>query len=394
MAWRLHEHVLRGEIDNRTRGRVAGRIWLAGIEEPLVLDLLGDCHPDLAGCLLHFENPRPIAMTTKSPASQQRGTAGDITASRKVRVFDIPFEEAYAMIKAGGTPPEHMASALYLEWHSDLSGRFVIESAEYRLEISEPAWRFTKDELAERLHRAEDEASNAFAIEIRADGTEEEWDEFRCEELLRECDTRGEKYRPLLEKYVDHPDRDRIIAHEMGWTWMEEALDEKTQTPATHENADEQMGTDDFLSTETELPAPEPSREGIDWVRDEDGDIVHPIEKRATDTLYKLLDELRAAGNPEEHHADLSEFVTHTMTLSAKLAGALGSLARGWDGGEAGLTIASLKRALDVLHQALFAADALGGDTPFPAARIAYFRAELFAIREEILELMAGLRER
>jgi hypothetical protein len=394
MAWRLHEHVLRGEIDNRTRGRVAGRIWLAGIAEPLVLDLFGDCHPDLAGCLLHFENPQPIAMTTKPPALQQRGTAGDITASRKVRVFDIPFEEAYAMIKAGVAPPEHMANALYLEWHSDLSGRFVIESAVYQLEISEPAWRFTKDELAERLHRAEDEASNAFAIEIRADGTEEEWDEFRCEELLRECDTRGEKYRLLLEKYLDHPDRDRIIAHEMGWTWIEEALDGKRQTPLADENGDELTRGDDVPSSEIELPAPNPSREGIDWVRDEDGDIVHPIKKRATDALYALLDELRVAGNPEEQHRGLGEFVAHTMTLSAKLAGALGSLTRGWNGGAAGLTIASLKRALDVLHQALFAADALGSDTPFPAARIALFRAELFAIREEILELMARLRER
>ena len=231
MAWRLHEHVLRGEIDNRTRGRVAGRIWLAGVEEPLVLELVGDCHPDLAGCLLRFENPQPVAMTTKPPASRQRGTAGDITAARKVRVFDIPFEEAYAMIKAGGTPPEHMANALYLEWHSDLSGRVVIESTDYRLEVSEPAWRFTAEELAERARRAAQESSNAFAIEIRADGTEEEWDEFRCEELLRESDARGDKYRRLLEKYLDHPDRDRIIAHEMGWTWIEEALDENEQTP-------------------------------------------------------------------------------------------------------------------------------------------------------------------
>lgn len=55
MAWRLHEHVLRGEIDNRTRGRVFGRIWLADLEKPLVLELLGDCYPDLAGSLLRFE---------------------------------------------------------------------------------------------------------------------------------------------------------------------------------------------------------------------------------------------------------------------------------------------------------------------------------------------------
>jgi hypothetical protein len=82
------------------------------------------------------------------------------------------------------------------------------------------------------------------------------------------------------------------------------------------------------------------------------------------------------------------------MTLSAKLAGALGSLARGCAGIDSGLTIASLKRALDVLHQALTAAAALGADVPFSAARLGHYRAELFALREEMLALMAKLRER
>jgi hypothetical protein len=390
MAWRLHEHVVRGEIDNRTRGRVAGRIWLEGVEEPLILELLGDCHPDLAGCLLRFENPQPIAMTTKPLSARQRGTAGDITAAHKVRVFDIPFEEAYAMIKASGTPTEHMANALYLEWHSAVSGRVVIESCEYRLEVSEPAWSFTADELGER-RRIADEASSMFALEIRPDASEEEWDEFRCEELLRESDARDAKYGDLLEKYLDHPDRDRIIAHEMGWTWLEEALDEQAQTQPG--DSGEPNETDDSLTTEMELPPPDPSREGIDWVRDEEGDIVHPIKKRATDMLYSLLDELRAVGNPEERHDGLGDFVGHTMVLNGKLAGALGSVARGW-GAESGLTIASLKRALDVLHQALTVAGTLGSDTPFPAARIAHYRAELFGIREQVIALMATLRER
>ena len=109
--------------------------------------------------------------------------------------------------------------------------------------------------------------------------------------------------------------------------------------------------------------------------------------------LYTLLDELRAAGNPEEHHPGLGDFVGHTMVLSGKLAGALGGLARGW-GIDSGLTIASLKRALELLHQALAAAGSLGPETPFPAARIAYFRDQLFAIREEIIALMATLRTR
>ena len=307
MAWRLQEHVVRGEIDNRGRGRVMGRIWLAGIEKPLVLELLGDCEPDLAGCLLRFENPEPVALTTRPPALQQRGKTGEITAARKLRVFDIPFDEVCAMIKSGGAPPEHLANSFYLEWHSPLSGRFVIQSAEYQLEVSEPAWRFSAEELMERKQAVAEESSNAFAIEIRADGTEEEWDEFRCEELLRESDARGEKYRQLLEKYLDHPDRDQIIAHEMGWTWMENALEEK------QDHADEAADAEDSLSFETELPSPDPSREGIDWVRDEDGEIAHPIEKRATDVLYSLLDELRAAGNPEQQHAGLADFVSHMI---------------------------------------------------------------------------------
>jgi hypothetical protein len=109
--------------------------------------------------------------------------------------------------------------------------------------------------------------------------------------------------------------------------------------------------------------------------------------------LYSLLDELRAAGNPEQQHAGLADFVSHTMILSGKLAGALGGLARGWDS-EPGLPIASLKRALEILHQALTAAGSLGPETPFPLARIAYLRDELFSIREEMIALMATLRAR
>ena len=327
MAWHLHEHVLRGEIDNRTRGRVTGRIWLAGVEEPLVLQLLGDCHPDLAGCLLRFENPNPVAMTTKPPALRQRGTAGDITAARRVRVFDIPFREAYAMIKAGRTPPEHMANALYLEWHADLSGHVVIESTQYRLEVSEPAWRFTAEELAERERRAAEESSNTLAVEVRADGTEEEWDEFRCEELLRESDARGDKYRRLLEKYLDHPDRDRIIAHEMGWTWIEEALDEKAKTASYQENDDE-LSRRRFRAHRNRTARAEPSREGIDG-SEKRGRHRPSDRKRATDALHALLDDLRAAGI-RKNATPVSGNSSSYHEVSAKLAGALGSLARGW----------------------------------------------------------------
>ena len=57
MAWRIHDSVQRGEIDNRERGVVRGKVWLHGLAEPVALELKGNACPDLAGCLLTFENP-------------------------------------------------------------------------------------------------------------------------------------------------------------------------------------------------------------------------------------------------------------------------------------------------------------------------------------------------
>ena len=399
MAWRLHEHVLRGKIDNRTRGRVTGEIWLAGIERPLALDLTGNCSPDLAGCDLRFENPQPIPMRTKPPAPQQRGPAGDMTAARKVRVFDVPIEEALAMRKRGETPPEHMANSLYLDWFSELSGRVVIESTDYRLQISEPAWRYTPEEIAERQRRIEEEET-PFAIAITRDGETQEWDEIRYEQFLRESDARTERYGRLLEKYKDHPDSERIIAREMGWTWLEEALDQQEQQKEHEQQQENKTENPEDNSVEFEediedygLPPPDPMREGIDWVRDGRGRISHPIQKRAYNALHLLLDELEAAGHfPEEKGDQLADFVSGFMTVSAKLGGALGGIARGDDLFEPGMVIAWLKRILEILNQTIAAAEAIKDKRFLAAERFTYYRGELFGIRERILELITQLR--
>ncbi len=49
MAWRIDENVNRGEIDNRVKGIVSGKLWLAGYDKPVTLDLVGNACPDLAG---------------------------------------------------------------------------------------------------------------------------------------------------------------------------------------------------------------------------------------------------------------------------------------------------------------------------------------------------------
>src|SRR6266550_8076348 len=117
MAIRIRQRLVRGEIDNREQGKVRGRIWLIGNEQPIELELAGNCRRDLAGCLVIFVNPQPVAVPAEFDklAQTQTGTVGDMSASRKVRTFDLPLEEALAIIREGGAPAEHMANSLYIE---------------------------------------------------------------------------------------------------------------------------------------------------------------------------------------------------------------------------------------------------------------------------------------
>ena len=95
MAFRIHDSVVRGEIDNRVRGIVRGSLWLEGCLQPVVLELRGNAQPDLAGCLLTFTNPleRVSHAGLDSLHPVQRGSIGDLTASRKVRVPAVPLAE-------------------------------------------------------------------------------------------------------------------------------------------------------------------------------------------------------------------------------------------------------------------------------------------------------------
>src|SRR5690348_12726222 len=198
MAFRIHDSVVRGEVDNRVKGIVRGKIWVEGRDEPVVLELQGNACPDLAGCLLTFTNPqkRYPHQHLDSLRPLQRGWIGDITASRKVRVLEVPVEEAMKMSRRKKKPPEHMANCLYLEWFSEANGRVVIESADYQLQISAPEWRMTPEEDANRIKEAAAGMDEFMAmldntIEEHQRGQKdhnEQWDEHDYEKFLKEAD--------------------------------------------------------------------------------------------------------------------------------------------------------------------------------------------------------------
>jgi hypothetical protein len=149
MAWRIQDSVEHGEIDNRTPDRVTGKIWLCGMDEPVVLELTGNPWRDLAGHVLRFVNPdpKPLPEHYQGFATEQTGVVGDITAARKVKILDIPDDqfEHYYINKI--PMPYHWGNSLYLEWHSVRNGRVVIEATDYELTVEpEAAWQMSEGE--------------------------------------------------------------------------------------------------------------------------------------------------------------------------------------------------------------------------------------------------------
>ena len=86
------------------------------------------------------------------------------------------------------------------------------------------------------------------------------------------------------------------------------------------------------------------------------------------------------------------EFGSQFMILSVKLRAHLNFLVRG-DLHDSALLIAWLKRDMEIHNQALAAAAALSGHAVFPRARLEHYRAELFKIREAVLEIITRLRK-
>ena len=399
MAWRIQDNVIRGEIDNRIKGTVHGRIWIHGAAEPLQIELKGNACADLAGCLLKFRNPgKTFALSGDCQLHPlQTGTVGDLTASRKVRVPDVSTEEFASWPKGAPRPAEHMGNCLYLEWFSEKNGRLVIEGLDWELEISAPEWQLTS---AENARRAQDAAAGMEALLKRLDTAiekhqrkqkdpEEEWDEYDYERFFKECDVRTEKYGELLDKYGHSDAAEEKIAEEMGWQKPKQEPDEVENEYLSSQEVDR------FLSEEElDQPEPDPARDGIDWIRRKDGEIRHPLQHRCSESARRFWRIAEKRGLEGSNHAALEQFVSEFQITAGKLAGALNGIAEGHGFCDPAFTVAYLKRALDHLHKSRAGLESVAREKLLPEKVVFRARRELFAIREGILRLMDQYRKK
>ncbi len=144
MALRLAEYVLAGELFNTQKNSVHGYLWLRDCDRPILLQLTGNCLPDLAGHHLRFEaRPNPMTGTgalTEEEVSERRiawmqiGVTGEMTAARQVRSSNCSIDEFLRRSHLGEQPPTEWKRSLYLEWYSQ-NGRVVIELVDPVIEI-------------------------------------------------------------------------------------------------------------------------------------------------------------------------------------------------------------------------------------------------------------------
>jgi hypothetical protein len=197
------------------------------------------------------------------------------------------------------------------------------------------------------------------------------WDEYEWERFLQQQDHKTEKYMELLEKYLDHPQRDQIIAREMGWTQL---LNGDTWSDEVDALLAEESGDGDASTAENEAPP-------IDGFED------HALY-RAAFALTVWIDQVFDEQPALQNEPAAVKLATHSALASAKLAAALSDD----DVDEIGMTIAYLKRALKAITVSMEAGAQLLADALITPRQHEVLQQRLFEVRDGIITLMGQYR--
>lgn len=202
--------------------------------------------------------------------------------------------------------------------------------------------------------------------------TPEIWDEYQWERFLQQQDRNTEKYFGLLEKYLDHPERDSIIAREMGW----ESHDEEEEA-CWEELAGNLCQEEMELCDEEECSGD-----------DEFDEFAKSPIYQDTLKLHGWINGWLDKDSSLKDHPEAIRLATRSAVCGAKLAAAL----CGDDYTELGMTIAYLKRGLKAANDALDAACRLTAEKKMTVRQRATLDRLLFRVRDRIVDLMSEYR--
>lgn len=239
------------------------------------------------------------------------------------------------------------------------------------------------------------------------------WDEFDWERFLQQQDRKTERYLKLLEQYLDHPERDQIIAREMGWSHL---LDDSGQDWAANleqlfsaddeevieffdESEDEDDDEEDFEDDEDDLEEFEDDDVDFDEEEDEEDEFdeeeeedaeafeSHPVYLSAM-ALTAWIDQAIQDNDGLAHDSNMVRMATHSAITASKIAAAL------TDGGndELGMTIAYLKRGLFAINTALDSFMQIQESPQLAREEQERIRTGIFETRNGIVDLIGQCR--
>ena len=201
------------------------------------------------------------------------------------------------------------------------------------------------------------------------------WDEYEWERFLQQQDHKTEKYMELLEKYLDHPQRDQIIAREMGWTQLLNEEESDSWSDEVDAMLAEESNSRDDAGEQQELPS------------FTDGFEDHTLY-RAAFALTVWIDQLFVDQAALQNEPAAVKLATHSALASAKLAAALSDD----DVDEIGMTIAYLKRALKAITVSMDAGAQLLTEKLIRPQQHSVLQQRLFEVRDGIISLMGQYR--
>ena len=255
-------------------------------------------------------------------------------------------------------------------------------------------------------------AHNMADNHFESGGSEERvWDEYDWERFLQQQDRKTEKYMELLEKYLDDPNRDQIIAREMGWhhlfdengkDWTADLDNLFTQNHRSAKDEDDDSDLDedeDDLDDEDELEDEDDDEvDDADGLDDEEAEKEedeavnhydrHPLYQAAS-ALSVYVDHLFDESDPAAQHPAAARLTTSATLANVKLAAALTDD----DVDELGMTIAYLKRALKAATNALDASAQCEQDKLIDHEGAYELRSRIFQVRDGIILLMGHYRK-
>ena len=195
------------------------------------------------------------------------------------------------------------------------------------------------------------------------------WDEYEWERFLQQQDQKTEKYMELLEKYIDDPQRDEIVAREMGWCHLNEDSGEDWNDEA------------DSLLEEDEDSAGDPISSCAESFEQH-------VLYRAAFSLTIWIDRLFDSQGALQNDPAAVKLATQTALASAKLAAALSDE----EAEELGMTIAYLKRSLKAITVALDASAQLIAEKSITREQHSALQQRIFQVRDGIILLMGEFR--